>query len=152
MKLVDADKLIKELSVDPVECPGCPEPEWLGEFVRILEEAEEVKDARGFLALDMANEKVRCSVCNSILDGCKMINEKETEEEASVKPLLGDRIAKLLRDRNMSQREFAEKIEMTDVSVSRYINNSRLPNANVVVRMSKALGISADELLGISDV
>lgn len=43
MKLVDADKLIKELTVDPVECPGCPEPEWLEEFVRILEEAEEVR-------------------------------------------------------------------------------------------------------------
>lgn len=42
MKLIDADKLIEELTVDPVEYPGCPEPEWLEEFIRILEEAPEV--------------------------------------------------------------------------------------------------------------
>lgn len=43
MKLVDADEIIKDLSVDPVECPGCPEPECLETFIQILEEAEEVK-------------------------------------------------------------------------------------------------------------
>jgi len=47
MKLIDADKLIEELSVDPVECPGCPEPEWLEEFVRILENATPVGSDSG---------------------------------------------------------------------------------------------------------
>lgn len=43
MKLIDADKLIEELSIDPAECPGCPEPEWLETFIQILEEAPEVE-------------------------------------------------------------------------------------------------------------
>lgn len=42
MKLIDTDKLIEELTVDPVECPGCPEPEWLGELIQILEEEPSV--------------------------------------------------------------------------------------------------------------
>ena len=48
MKLIDADKLIAELKVDPVECPGCPEPEFLPELIQILENAEAVgSDSRG---------------------------------------------------------------------------------------------------------
>ena len=69
----------------------------------------------------------------------------------SKETMLGDRISKYLAERKMTQRQFAQKIGMTEVSVSRYVNNDRLPNANVVVRMAKALGISTDELLGMDD-
>lgn len=107
----------------------------------------------GFVALDMTSGKVRCSVCGSILAGCGRINEKEAEEKSATKEitLLGDRIAKYLADRNLSQRQFAARIGMTEVSVSRYVNNERLPNAGVVVMMAKALNITTDELLGMDE-
>lgn len=42
MKLVDADALIEQLTINPEECPGCPEPEWLEDFIDMLDSAQEV--------------------------------------------------------------------------------------------------------------
>lgn len=39
MRLIDADALIESLSVDPIGCMGCPEPEWIDELIDILETA-----------------------------------------------------------------------------------------------------------------
>lgn len=39
MHLTDADALIAALEVDPIECPGCPEPEFLPEIIELLREA-----------------------------------------------------------------------------------------------------------------
>ena len=44
-RLIDADALISELTIDPVECPGCPEPEYLEEFIDLLEGAPTVIEA-----------------------------------------------------------------------------------------------------------
>ena len=38
-KLVDADEIIASLSVDPYECTGCPEPEFLQDMISVLAEA-----------------------------------------------------------------------------------------------------------------
>lgn len=44
-KLIDADALIESLSINPYECPGCPEPEYLEEIITLLETAPEVGEA-----------------------------------------------------------------------------------------------------------
>lgn len=36
MRLIDADALIESLGINPEDCPGCPEPEWLEELADIL--------------------------------------------------------------------------------------------------------------------
>ena len=36
-RLIDADALIESLLVDPVACPGCPEPEDLESLILMLE-------------------------------------------------------------------------------------------------------------------
>ena len=41
-RLIDADALLDALEVDPIECPGCPEPEFLPEIRALLEEAPTV--------------------------------------------------------------------------------------------------------------
>lgn len=41
-KLIDADVLIQGLMVDPLDCPGCPEPDFLNDFVAILKAAPPV--------------------------------------------------------------------------------------------------------------
>lgn len=43
MKLVDVDELIKSLTVNQLDCPGCPEPEFLPELIEILKEAPEAE-------------------------------------------------------------------------------------------------------------
>ena len=39
MRLIDADAVIDGLAVNQSECAGCPEPEWIDEMIRVLEEA-----------------------------------------------------------------------------------------------------------------
>jgi hypothetical protein len=43
MKLVDVDELINSLTVNQLDCPGCPEPEFLPELIEILKEAPEAE-------------------------------------------------------------------------------------------------------------
>lgn len=38
-KYIDCTELIESLLVDPVECPGCPEPESLPDLIAILADA-----------------------------------------------------------------------------------------------------------------
>lgn len=63
---------------------------------------------------------------------------------------LGDRIKILLDRRGMSQRELADRIGCTEVSVSRYITGARMPKAPTLARIAKVLNVSADMLLGIA--
>ena len=43
MRLIDADALVDTLSVDPIGCAGCPEPEFMDELIDILDTAPTVK-------------------------------------------------------------------------------------------------------------
>ena len=61
---------------------------------------------------------------------------------------VGDRIKMFLEMKGMSYRELSRKAGITIVSVSRYINNNRMPRANVLADIAKALDVSVDELLG----
>ena len=57
-RLIDADALIESLLINPEECPGCPEPEWIEEFVNIIDLAPTVEipthgtDSNALNALD----------------------------------------------------------------------------------------------------
>ena len=43
MRLIDADAPMESLTVDPIGCPGCPEPEWLEELSDILDTAPTIE-------------------------------------------------------------------------------------------------------------
>lgn len=59
-----------------------------------------------------------------------------------------DRINKMLERRRMTQRELAEKIGKTEVSVSRYVSGQRVPKATVLLKIAQALDVQADYLIG----
>lgn len=62
---------------------------------------------------------------------------------------LGARIARLRRDKGMTQVELAERLQVSQPVVSDYENDViRLP-ADVVVQIAQVLGASTDELPGI---
>ena len=46
------------------------------------------------------------------------------------------------QDRNMMQRELAEKSGLTEASVSRYFNGERTPNLKNAERMAQAVGLT----------
>lgn len=64
---------------------------------------------------------------------------------------IGDRISEILTKKNMSQKELSEKTGITQVSISRYINNERIPKGPTIVKIGNALGVSCDYLLGIQN-
>ncbi len=62
---------------------------------------------------------------------------------------LGSRIARLRREKGMTQIELAERLKVSQPVVSDYENDViRLP-ADVVVQIAEILGASTDELLGM---
>lgn len=60
---------------------------------------------------------------------------------------LGERIREILRVRKMTQQQLAEKIHMTETSISRYIGGERTPSSATITRIADALGTSTDYLL-----
>lgn len=61
---------------------------------------------------------------------------------------LGKKILNLLNDRNLTQKELAKMVGTTEVSIGRYINDKREPNATMLAAIAKALNVSTDYLLG----
>ena len=61
---------------------------------------------------------------------------------------LGKRILKLLNDKNLTQKELAKIVGTTEVSIGRYINDKREPNATMLASIANALNVSTDYLLG----
>lgn len=59
-----------------------------------------------------------------------------------------ERLQEMLNRQGMSQRDLADAIDKTEVSVSRYVNGQRVPKANVLLKMSQALNCQADYLIG----
>ena len=75
-----------------------------------------------------------------LLDGHMAKQETET---------LGARIARLRREKGMTQVELAQQLQVSQPVVSDYENDViRLPT-DAVVQVAELLGVSADELLGI---
>ena len=63
---------------------------------------------------------------------------------------IGERIAHALEMRGMTQRELANKTRLTEVTISRYINNHRVPKVTHIITLCKALCVSADWLLDVN--
>ena len=62
-----------------------------------------------------------------------------------------DRLKQSIDDRQLTQRQLATLIGTTEVSISRYLKGKRIPSADVLYRLCKALDVSADYLLGLSE-
>ena len=64
---------------------------------------------------------------------------------------LGTRIARLRRDKGLTQVELAERLGVTQPAVSDYENDDIRVPADVVVEIATILGVSTDELLGLKE-
>lgn len=62
---------------------------------------------------------------------------------------IGDRIKFSLNIRGMQQKELAKKLNVTEVTISRYVNNERIPRADTIIEMCIIFGVSADWMLGM---
>lgn len=62
---------------------------------------------------------------------------------------LGKRITGLLKISKLTQKELADMIGITEVSMSRYINGKRIPKSTVIADMAAALHTTSDYLLDV---
>ena len=58
---------------------------------------------------------------------------------------------KLMIDGRMTQRELAEKIGVTEVTLSRYITGKRTPKGPLIVKIAKALDVPVEDLIDFED-
>lgn len=61
---------------------------------------------------------------------------------------LGERIQYLLDEKQITQRELAEKLHVTPNTINGYIKNRRSPDCATIVQIAKHLETSSDYLLG----
>lgn len=64
---------------------------------------------------------------------------------------LGERIAAALGSKNMTQKELAQRISVTEAVISRYISGEREPKPEVLANIATALHTTSDYLLGIEN-
>ena len=65
---------------------------------------------------------------------------------------MAEKIEELLKKHNMSQRELAERINVTEAAISKYITSGRIPRADILGKIAVALDVTTDYLLGNSDL
>ena len=70
-----------------------------------------------------------------------------TEQESFIKIL-----SILLEEKNITQRELADKINVTEVTISRYLSGERSPRIEIVNKIAEYFDVSIDYLLGVSDI
>ena len=59
-----------------------------------------------------------------------------------------ERLANLLNEKKMSQREFASKININEAAMSKYVNGSRKPRMDILVNIARELNVSVEFLTG----
>lgn len=60
---------------------------------------------------------------------------------------MGDLIAALRREKGMTQKELADKMNVTDKAVSKWERNLSCPDVNSIPRLAEALGVGVEELM-----
>ena len=67
---------------------------------------------------------------------------------------IGEKLKTALASRGMTQVDLAKKTNLTEVSISRYLADTRIPKADTIKVLCKALNITADWLLeiGLEDI
>lgn len=63
----------------------------------------------------------------------------------------GDRLRRIREESNFTQDDLAELLGIGALQINRYENEKTEPSGEVVARLAKALHISSDYLLGLTD-
>lgn len=66
--------------------------------------------------------------------------------------MFSEALKRILNRRGQTQKWLADQTGFTAISISRYINGSRLPDAHAIRMICNALNCSADELLEIEHI
>ena len=62
--------------------------------------------------------------------------------------IFAERLSELLKSKGVTQKQLAERIGVTEASISRYLNSNRIPKSEIIANMATALHTTSDYLLG----
>lgn len=62
----------------------------------------------------------------------------------------GKKLKSLRELASMSQKDLAEKIEVSTVMISQYENNKKMPSRETIKKIAEVFGISSSDLIGDS--
>lgn len=62
-----------------------------------------------------------------------------------------ERLKELRLENNLTMKQLANELEISDACISRWENNLRLPNSESIILVAKFFNVSADYLLGLVD-
>lgn len=65
--------------------------------------------------------------------------------------IFGDNLADILKDEYMTRKELSEVLNMTEATISRYINKRQMPTMKVIINMAYELSITVDDLIDFGD-
>lgn len=60
---------------------------------------------------------------------------------------MGDRIIRLMKENDYTQKELASMVGVTESAMSRYLKNEREPKAEVIANLATALNTTSDYLI-----
>ena len=64
-----------------------------------------------------------------------------------MKETFGQRLARLRREKGLTQEEIAEKIGISPQAVSKWENDVSSPDISIIISLSEILDVTTDELL-----
>ena len=64
---------------------------------------------------------------------------------------LGDKIKARIEEMGLSQKDAAQAIGISQQRLGNYAQDTRKPNVIILIKIARALGVSTDWLLGVSD-
>ena len=70
----------------------------------------------------------------------------------NTKRIIGQRINELLAINDVKQKELAAHLSIPDNTVSYFVKGARVPNTEQIIKIAQYFNVSADYLLGLSDV
>ena len=66
--------------------------------------------------------------------------------------MIGERLAEVRRDHGDTQQDLADKLNVTKFTISNWEQEKSVPSHELLVKVCQLYSVSADYLLGISDV
>ena len=60
---------------------------------------------------------------------------------------MGERLLAILREKHLNQKQFAEKVGVTEAALSHYIKGDRIPRSTILARIANELGTTSDYLM-----
>lgn len=98
------------------------------------------------IMLDDGSEIIYDEFMNSIIDPNDILDDEAEFNEEEWKRLFSERLRMQMRHRGIVQKDLANKIGVSEVTISHYMNGVNVPRTDVTVKIANALHCSVDFL------